>query len=117
MQIEAFAELQRSLRLDVQLSIPKWGKILSAASHRSATAKHIYLQYSLRLACSVQIEAFAEPQRSLRLDIQLSIPKWGKACGWTARDDAMLMLGVHWHGLAHWENIAADDRSAPTACA
>jgi len=27
------------------------------------------------------------------------------------------MLGVHWHGLAHWENIAADERSAATACA
>lgn len=61
---------------------------------------------------ALQVESFAEPQRNLRLDIQLSIPKWGKACGWTARDDAMLMLGVHWHGLAHWENIAADDRSA-----
>ena len=53
---------------------------------------------------------FPEPQRNLRLDIQLSIPKWGKACGWSPRDDAMLMLGVHWHGLAHWENIAADER-------
>ena len=72
---------------------------------------------SQRHLCTLQIEAFAEPQRSLRLDIQLSIPKWGKACGWTARDDAMLMLGVHWHGLAHWENIAADERSAPTPCA
>ena len=62
-------------------------------------------------ACvSIQVEAFPEPQRNLRLDIQLSIPKWGKACGWSARDDAMLMLGVHWHGLAHWENIAADER-------
>jgi len=81
------------------------------------TPKGKVFSFSHSHACTVQIEAFAEPQRSLRLDIQLSIPKWGKACGWTARDDAMLMLGVHWHGLAHWENIAADDRSAPTPCA
>ena len=62
------------------------------------------------MLCRPQVESFPEPQRNLRLDIQLSIPKWGKACGWSARDDAMLMLGVHWHGLAHWENIAADER-------
>lgn len=24
------------------------------------------------------------------------MPKWGRMCNWTARDDAMLLLGVHW---------------------
>ncbi|KAL0021888.1 hypothetical protein WJX77_011593 [Trebouxia sp. C0004] len=76
----------------------------------SVKAEDVPQQVERMYLLKKKIEAFAEPQRSLRLDIQLSIPKWGKACGWTARDDAMLMLGVHWHGLAHWENIAADER-------
>lgn len=27
---------------------------------------------------------------------QCTLREWGKACGWTARADAMLLLGVHW---------------------
>lgn len=54
---------------------------------------------------------FPEPkERTFRLDGVLTVPKWGKSCDWKPKDDAMLMLGVHWHGVAHWENIAADDR-------
>ena len=63
--------------------------------------------------CDVsQVEMFPEPkERTFRLDAVLTVPKWGKSCDWKPRDDAMLMLGVHWHGVAHWEHIAADDRS------
>lgn len=39
-----------------------------------------------------------------------SAPKWGRAIGWTPRDDAMLLLGIYWHGMAHWEHVAADAR-------
>jgi hypothetical protein len=36
--------------------------------------------------------------------------KWGKALGWTPRDDAVLLLGVFYHGLGHWEELVADAR-------
>ena len=63
------------------------------------------------LSCYAQVEMFPEPkERTFRLDGVLTVPKWGKSCDWKPKDDAMLMLGVHWHGVAHWENIAADDR-------
>ena len=43
-----------------------------------------------------QVEAVADPARQFRLDVQLALPKWGRACGWTATDDAALLLGVYW---------------------
>jgi hypothetical protein len=30
-------------------------------------------------------------------------PKWGRACSWTPRDDAMLLLGVYRYGIDHWD--------------
>jgi hypothetical protein len=36
------------------------------------------------------------PQQFRLQAVQVPMPKWGKACGWTARDDAMLLLGVFW---------------------
>lgn len=61
----------------------------------------------------MQVELFPEPkERTFRLDAVLTVPKWGKSCEWKPKDDSMLMLGVHWHGVAHWERIAADSRYA-----
>ena len=28
--------------------------------------------------------------------VSVPVPKWGKACGWTPQDDAMLLLGIYW---------------------
>lgn len=53
-----------------------------------------------------------DPVRSFRLDAG-SIPpavKWGKQLNWSTKDDAMLLLGVHYHGLGHWEAIIKDER-------
>lgn len=36
--------------------------------------------------------------------------KWGKALGWTPRNDAALLLGVYYHGLGHWEAVIGDAR-------
>lgn len=36
--------------------------------------------------------------------------KWVKTLGWTPRDDAALLLGVHFHGLGHWEQLIRDTR-------
>ena len=42
-----------------------------------------------------------------RLDTaaQMSAPKWGAALGWTPREDAMLLMGVHIHGLNNWDKV------------
>ena len=36
-----------------------------------------------------------------------AVPKWGRACAWSDRDDAMLLLGVYRHGLDHWDKCAS----------
>jgi len=48
--------------------------------------------------------------RAFRLDAAGTPPqaKWGRAVGWTPKDDAMLLLGVYWHGMGHWEAIVGD---------
>jgi hypothetical protein len=49
---------------------------------------------------------------TFRLDAASAPPqaKWGRAIGWTPRDDAMLLLGVYWHGMGHWEAIVGSER-------
>ena len=45
----------------------------------------------------LQIAAAPDPPKHFRIDVSgVPASKWGKACGWTAKDDAMLLLGVHW---------------------
>lgn len=39
---------------------------------------------------------------------QLSAPKWAKTLGWSSKDDSMLLVGVHTHGLNNWERIIRD---------
>lgn len=53
-----------------------------------------------------------DPASSFRLEAAAVPPaaKWGKAVGWTPRDDAALLLGVYTHGLGHWEAIIGDER-------
>ncbi|GLC45543.1 Centrosomal protein 135kDa [Pleodorina starrii] len=36
-----------------------------------------------------------------------------QAINWTSREDGLLLLGVHLHGMGHWDKVAADEaRSA-----
>jgi chromodomain-helicase-DNA-binding protein 1 len=53
-----------------------------------------------------------DPVRTFRLEANCIPPaaKWSKQLGWSTKDDAMLLLGVHFHGLGHWEAIIKDDR-------
>lgn len=44
------------------------------------------------------------------------MPKWGKACGWTPRDDAALLLGVYYYGIGHWDQVGACANGAPRMC-
>jgi hypothetical protein len=55
-----------------------------------------------------------DPAASFRLEAAAVPPaaKWGKAIGWTPRDDAALLLGVYYHGLGHWEEVIGDERLA-----
>eukprot|EP00879_Flechtneria_rotunda_P012304 GHRR01012851.1.p1 GENE.GHRR01012851.1~~GHRR01012851.1.p1 ORF type:complete len:597 (+),score=210.52 GHRR01012851.1:462-2252(+) len=51
-----------------------------------------------------------DPATSFRLEAATVPPavKWGKAIGWTPRDDAALLLGVYYYGLGHWEAVIRD---------
>ena len=52
-----------------------------------------------------------EDDRQFRIDGSIgavSMGKWGKACAWTARDDAMLLVGTVRHGFGNFEAMAAD---------
>lgn len=52
---------------------------------------------SLKFGCVAQIEVNAEPERQFRPDgLHVPLPKWARACNWTNKDDAMLLLGVYW---------------------
>jgi hypothetical protein len=53
-----------------------------------------------------------DPAAAFRLEAAAVPPaaKWGKAIGWTPRDDAALLLGVYYHGLGHWEELVGDER-------
>lgn len=57
-------------------------------------------------------QAQQDPALYFRLEASAVPPaaKWGKAVGWTPRDDAALLLGVYYHGLGHWEAIIGDER-------
>lgn len=40
----------------------------------------------------------SDPPKQFRLEsANIAVPKWGRMCNWTARDDAMLLLGLHWY--------------------
>lgn len=53
-----------------------------------------------------QIEAVKEPERQFRMDeVTLSMPKWGAACDWGTRDDAMLLLGCYWYATTYQHSL------------
>ncbi|KAK9788572.1 hypothetical protein WJX73_002856 [Symbiochloris irregularis] len=58
-----------------------------------------------------KVASVSDPAKQFRLEsANIAVPKWGRSCAWTARDDAMLLLGVHWFGQNQWEAIARDER-------
>eukprot|EP00963_Diacronema_lutheri_P014292 scaffold2859_cov349-Pavlova_lutheri.AAC.29 len=57
------------------------------------------------------VERFADPlQFRLGGGIHLKLPVWASSCGWTTRDDAMLLLGIYYHGFGRWEDIRVDSQ-------
>ncbi|GIL73203.1 hypothetical protein Vretifemale_3383 [Volvox reticuliferus] len=80
----------------------KAAELLAVCSHLRLLAK--------------KVAAAREPAaQNFRLDAtsQLSVPKWGKAINWTSREDALLLLGVHLHGMGHWDKVAFDEALRP----
>eukprot|EP00884_Botryococcus_braunii_P018071 jgi/Botrbrau1/4948/Bobra.0122s0026.1 len=58
-----------------------------------------------------KIEVNSEPERQFRPDgLHVPLPKWARACNWSNKDDAMLLLGVYWYGMGRWELMAEDMR-------
>lgn len=40
----------------------------------------------------------------------LKLSTWSKGCGWNQKDDARLLLGIHYHGFGNWEKIRLDEK-------
>ena len=57
----------------------------------------------------------ADPPKQFRVDTAgAPLAKWGKICNWSSRDDAMLMLGVHWCGPCPQQHLKQLDLDIAT---
>ena len=56
-----------------------------------------------------QVETLHHPARDFQLAAAAlpAVPKWGRACDWSPRDDAMLLLGVNRYGIDHWDKCVS----------
>lgn len=66
------------------------------------------------------MEGLEDPVAELAVaaGMQPTVPKWARACDWSLRDDAMLLLGVYRHGMDDWAECAprpAHDPPPPEA--
>lgn len=53
-----------------------------------------------------------EDSRTFRIDTSVgsvAMGKWSKTCAWSARDDAMLLVGTVRHGYGNFEGMAGDE--------
>lgn len=75
----------------------------------SVKAEEFIAHLDMMRQLAKRIESLKDPLH-FRLDnCQLPAPpRWGKCIGWSARDDAMLLVGVYLHGLSNWRTIAED---------
>lgn len=70
---------------------------------------HRYAQHINNYSCTYQVEALRDPAADFELPAAAlpAVPKWGRACDWSARDDSMLLLGVYRYGIDHWDKCGA----------
>eukprot|EP00898_Chlorokybus_atmophyticus_P008817 jgi/Chlat1/8937/Chrsp94S08325 len=54
------------------------------------------------------VRRYRAPVVQFRLLSNVRAPTWAKVASWTPVDDAMLLLGVHYHGFGSWEAIRND---------
>lgn len=57
-----------------------------------------------------RISRFADPISQFRALMYLKPATWSKGCGWNQKDDAKLLLGIHYHGFGNWEKIRLDEK-------
>ena len=36
-------------------------------------------------------------------------PVWSRKCGWSPKDDAMVLVGIHRHGFGSWDKVLGDE--------
>ncbi|KAL6518731.1 Protein CHROMATIN REMODELING 5 [Orobanche hederae] len=57
-----------------------------------------------------RISRYEDPISQFRVLAYLKPSTWSKGCGWNQKDDARLLLGIHYHGFGNWEKIRLDEK-------
>lgn len=57
-----------------------------------------------------RISRYEDPVSQFRALAYLKPATWSKGCGWNQKDDARLLLGIHYHGFGNWEKIRLDEK-------
>ncbi|KAI3461152.1 hypothetical protein Pfo_017815 [Paulownia fortunei] len=57
-----------------------------------------------------RISRYEDPISQFRALAYLKPSTWSKGCGWNQKDDARLLLGIHYHGFGNWEKIRLDEK-------
>ncbi|XP_075520131.1 protein CHROMATIN REMODELING 5-like [Primulina tabacum] len=56
-----------------------------------------------------RISRYEDPISQFRALAYLKPATWSKGCGWNQKDDARLLLGIHYHGFGNWEKVRLDE--------
>ncbi|XP_073053999.1 protein CHROMATIN REMODELING 5-like isoform X2 [Primulina eburnea] len=56
-----------------------------------------------------RISRYVDPISQFRALAYLKPATWSKGCGWNQKDDARLLLGIHYHGFGNWEKVRLDE--------
>lgn len=59
---------------------------------------------------SKRINRYSDPISQFQALMYLKPATWSKGCGWNPKDDARLLLGIHYHGFGNWEKIRLDEK-------
>ncbi|CAL5353953.1 unnamed protein product [Camellia sinensis] len=57
-----------------------------------------------------RISCYENPTSQFQALMYLKPATWSKGCGWNQKDDAKLLLGIHYHGFGNWEKIRLDEK-------
>lgn len=57
-----------------------------------------------------RISRYSDPISQFQALMYLKPATWSKGCGWNPKDDARLLLGIHYHGFGNWEKIRLDEK-------
>ncbi|KAL8156510.1 hypothetical protein AgCh_001565 [Apium graveolens] len=57
-----------------------------------------------------RIIRYEKPLSQFQALMYLKPATWSKGCGWNQKDDARLLLGIHYHGFGNWEKIRLDEK-------